>query len=157
MSPAQATVVTMKPDLLALLAQAAATLPLVGLIWTVQVVHYPLFAGVGADGFAAYERSHAARITVVVAPLMLAEAAVCAWLAVSPPAGVPAWWCYAGAGLTAAVWLSTYALSVPLHGKLAGGWDAAAHAKLVATNWPRTILWTLRGALCLAMLARRLN
>ena len=50
----------MKPDLLALLAQAAATLPLVGSIWTVRVVHDPLFAGVGEAGFAAYERSHAA-------------------------------------------------------------------------------------------------
>ena len=147
----------MKPDLLALLLQAGVTLPLVGLIWTVQVVHYPLFAGVGADGFAAYERSHASRITLVVAPLMLAELAVSGWLCWRIPAGVPAWWCRAGAGLTAAVWASTWFLSVPLHARLAAGFDAAAHARLVATNWPRTALWTLRGLLCLAMLARRLR
>ena len=147
----------MKPDLLALLTQAGVTLPLVGLIWTVQVVHYPLFAGVGADRFAAYEAAHAARITRIVAPLMLAEVAVCGWLCVSVPAGVPAWWCWIGAGLVGLVWASTGFLSVPLHARLAEGFDAAAHAKLVATNWPRTILWTLRGLLCLAMLACRLR
>lgn len=147
----------MKPDLFALLLQAGVTLPLVGLIWTVQVVHYPLFAGVGGEGFAAYERNHANRITFVVAPLMLAELVVSGWLAWRVPAGVPTWWCYVGAGLTAAIWASTYFLSVPLHARLAAGFDAAAHARLVATNWPRTVLWTLRGLLALAMLASRLR
>ena len=32
---------------LVFLLHLGATLALVGLIWTVQVVHYPLFAGVG--------------------------------------------------------------------------------------------------------------
>ena len=144
-------------DTAALLTQAAVTLPLVGLIWTVQVVHYPLFAGVGADGFAAYERAHAARITWVVAPLMLAELAVSGWLLWRVPAGVPAWQCYAGAAATAGIWLSTYFLQVPRHAELAAGFDAAAHASLVLTNWLRTALWTARGGLCLAMLAARMS
>jgi hypothetical protein len=36
----------------------AATAAMVGLIWFVQVVHYPLFASVGADEFVAYENAH---------------------------------------------------------------------------------------------------
>ena len=137
----------------AVLLQAATTLPLVGLIWTVQLVHYPLFDGVGADRFAAYERRHAARITWIVAPLMLVELAVSGWLAVAPPASVPAWWCRTGAAATAGIWLSTYFVQVPLHGRLAAGFDAAAHRRLVRTNWVRTALWTLRGGLALAMTA----
>ena len=58
-----------------LLLQVAATLALVGLIWFVQVVHYPLFAKVGSSSFADYEQSHQRRTTLVVAPLMLVEAA----------------------------------------------------------------------------------
>ena len=54
-----------------LLIQAAATLAMVGLIWFVQIVHYPLMAQVGRDSFAHYEASHTARTTWVVAPLML--------------------------------------------------------------------------------------
>lgn len=48
----------MAPARLLLLTQLASTLPLVGLIWLIQVVSYPLFAKVGAAEFPAY---HAAR------------------------------------------------------------------------------------------------
>ena len=34
-----------------------ATWFMTGVIWFVQVVHYPLMARVGAEGFAAYERA----------------------------------------------------------------------------------------------------
>ena len=37
-----------------LLLQAAATLAMVGLIWFIQVVHYPLFGQVGRDKFPAF-------------------------------------------------------------------------------------------------------
>ena len=37
-------------------------------------VHYPLFAHVGQDKFASYEAIHTHRITLLVAPLMIAEA-----------------------------------------------------------------------------------
>ncbi|NNJ25635.1 hypothetical protein [Alienimonas chondri] len=141
----------------ALLIQAAATLPLVGLIWTVQIVHYPLFDGVGAEGFAEYERRHTLRITWIVAPLMLVELAVSGWLAWRIPEGVPAWQCYAGAAMTAGIWLSTYFLQVPRHSELAAGFAPAAHAALVATNWIRTALWSARGALTLCMLAARMS
>ena len=73
----------MKP---ALLANLAVTFTLVGLIWTIQVVHYPLFARVGVDAFARFHAEHNARITVLVGPLMCAEVACAAWLvAVTPP------------------------------------------------------------------------
>jgi len=144
-------------DSLALLIQAAVTLPLVGLIWTVQIVHYPLFDGVGTDGFTEYERRHSVRITWIVAPLMLVELAISGWLAVRVPAGVPAWQCYLGAALTAGIWLSTYFLQVPRHRQLAAGFVPSAHAALVGTNWLRTALWTGRGALALTALAARMT
>ena len=50
------------------------TLAMVGLIWFVQVVHYPLFSSVGQSPFPEYERLHQKRTTLVVAPLMLIEA-----------------------------------------------------------------------------------
>jgi len=55
-------------------AHAAATLVMVGVIWFVQVVHYPLMARVSASQFAAYEHEHQNRTTFVVAPTMLIEA-----------------------------------------------------------------------------------
>jgi hypothetical protein len=47
---------------------------------------------------------------------------------------------------------STIFLSVPLHEKMANSPSADIGARLVRTNWPRTIAWTLRGVLTAIML-----
>ena len=136
------------------LVHLGATLALVGLIWTVQIVHYPLFAGVGADGWASYEAAHQSRITIVVAPLMLAELATAVWLVVARPAALPPGAVLVGVALVGVVWASTAFVQVPLHAALGGAFDGDAHARLVATNWVRTAAWTARGALVLWMTAR---
>lgn len=142
---------------LLLLAHAAATLMMTGLIVFVQVVHYPLFDRVGRDGFARYAADHSSLTTLVVGPLMLLEAGTALALALRPPPGVPAAWCWLGLALVLVIWLATAFLSVPQHGVLAGGFDARAHATLVATNWVRTLAWAVRSALVLAMLQRMLR
>ena len=52
-----------------LVVQAAVTWALVGLIWTIQLAHYPLLAGIAADRYPRWQRLHMRRITAVVAPL----------------------------------------------------------------------------------------
>lgn len=137
---------------LVFLLQIASTWFLVGLIWTIQVVHYPLFAAVGVDRFVAYEASHTRLITLVVGPVMLVEAATAGLLVVMRPDAIPAWIAWVGLVLVGVIWLSTAVLQVPDHERLADGFDAAAHAHLVGTNWIRTIAWTLRGLLLAAAL-----
>jgi hypothetical protein len=122
-----------------------------GVVWTVQVVHYPLFGRVGAAGFPAYAAAHVRRISWVVGPAMAAELAAALALVCRPPAGVPGWQPWAGLALLGVVWLSTACLQVPRHERLAAGYDPAVHAGLVATNWVRTAAWSLRAALALAM------
>jgi hypothetical protein len=136
-----------------LLLHAAATLFMTGLVWFVQAVHYPLFARVGEAGFAAYAAAHGARTTWVVGPAMLLEAATAAALVARPPEGVRPSWALAGLALLAVVWLSTFLLQAPEHARLARGFDATAHARLVARNWIRTAAWTARSALALALVA----
>lgn len=136
-----------------LLFHTAATLFMFGVIVVVQVVHYPLFARVGAEGYAAYQHAHMRRITGVVLPPMLVELGTAACLALHRPPGLPAWMPGAGLALVAVIWISTGLLQVPLHGRLAGGFDAALHRRLVRTNGVRTAAWGLRAALALAMLA----
>ena len=122
-----------------------------GLIWFVQVVHYPLFGAVDAAAFPAYHRDHLRLTTLVVGPLMLAEAtAATAILALQLSSSSTAW---AGVLLLAIVWGATMLLSVPRHDDLAHGFNASAYAALVATNWIRTVAWTARGVLSLTMVA----
>jgi hypothetical protein len=130
-----------------LCAQLATTLPLVGLLWMVQLVAYPLFARAGASSFAAYHAAHSSWITLVVGPLMLGELASAAlWVAVRPPEVSPilAW---VGLALVLIAWGVTAFVSVPQHAILARGFDAEAHATLVATNWIRTAAWSARGVM----------
>lgn len=140
-----------------LLAQAAATLAMIGAIWIVQVVHYPLFAAVGAAGFPAYAEAHARLITFVVGPLMLVEATTAALSVGVPDPAMPAPGRWLGLALVAVIWASTAVLQVPQHQRLAAGFDAGAHAFLVRTNWIRTAAWTARGVLILVWLGRALR
>jgi hypothetical protein len=131
------------------MAHAAATWAMTGLIWYVQVVHYPLFAAVGPAGFASYHAAHSRLTTLVVGPLMLVEAACGVWIALERPS--PAAW--TGVALLAVVWGTTFFVSVPRHNLLAAGFDAAVIDSLVATNWIRTIAWTARAGLAAWFLA----
>lgn len=135
-----------------LLANAVATLFMTGLIWFVQVVHYPLFAAVGSAEFPAYSRAHQSLTTFVVGPPMLVEAVTAAILVFARPAGIPAWLAWTGLALVAVIWASTAALQVPAHGRLSSGFVAETGAFLVSSNWIRTIGWSLRGAVVVAML-----
>ncbi|MEP0545996.1 MAG: hypothetical protein ABJF88_03625 [Rhodothermales bacterium] len=129
------------------------TLAMSGVIWMVQLVHYPLFAGVGSDGFVAYEAAHQTRITWIVFPAMVLELGTAAALVWLRPDAVPPWMVWVGLGLVGVVWLSTAFVQVPLHTALSAGFDGDAHARLVTTNWIRTAAWTLRAGLVLWMTA----
>lgn len=140
-----------------LLAHVAATWFMVGLIWFVQLVHYPQFAGVGAETFVPYHRRHTRFTTYVVAPPMLIEGITALWLAVAPPAPVGRNLAIAAAGLLAVVWVSTWLLQVPRHNELGRGFDPLACSRLCRTNWIRTAAWTARGLLVLLILSRAMT
>lgn len=132
-----------------ILAHLFATVTMFGVIWMVQLVHYPLFANVGTEGFTAYEAAHKVRITWIVLPAMVIELGTAAWLVWARPEIVPAWLAWTGLALVVIVWLSTAVLQVPLHTALSVGFDGDAHTRLVGTNWVRTIAWTLRAGVAL--------
>ena len=135
-----------------LLVQAASTLALTGLVWFVQVVHYPLYPSVGAASFPAYQKRHIRLTNLVAGPLMLVELAAAVGLVAARPASVSREQAWLGLGLVILIWLSTASLQLPRHFILIRGFDAAVHRALVATNWIRTLGWTARSALVLSML-----
>jgi hypothetical protein len=127
-----------------LFAHLASTWSLVGLIWFVQVVHYPLMRHVGNSDFKVYESLHMSRTTWIVAPLMMTELGT-NLLLFWRPGGLHSGLLGIGLMLLAVIWLSTYFLQVPQHQRLSEGFDAMAHRRLVMTNWTRTMAWTARG------------
>lgn len=134
------------------LAHAGATLYLVGVIWIVQILHYPLLESVGADGYAKYHKRHASRITPVVAPAMILELLTAIYFVFVSFEAVGVYYFWLGLSLVLIIWLSTFLVQVPLHEKLGAGFELDAQRRLVRTNWIRTAAWTLRGALILWIL-----
>lgn len=120
---------------------------MVGLIWLVQCVHYPLFAKVSAENYLEYQQLHERYITPVVGVPMIVEIVTAILLLNHLPKNVSAAWVWAALALLIVAWLSTAFLQVPCHSKLNIAFDADVHRRLVNSNWIRTISWTLRGVL----------
>lgn len=136
------------------IAHAAATWFMVGLIWTVQSVHYPLFARIGPAEFVEYERGHTTRIGRLLVVPAGTEVLTAALLVVAaPPAITPAliWF---GGGLLAAAWIITALVQAPLHARLSRRHDPAGVVRLVRTNWWRTVLWSGRAVVAATMVAQ---
>lgn len=128
--------------------ELASTLLLCGLIWVVQLVHYPSFGYVAREEFARFHAFHSRRITLLVAALMPVELVTATLAARADPSALP----LLGLALVALIWVSTALLQVPAHRKLAAGYDADVHRRLVRTNWIRTAAWTARAVLVVAAL-----
>ena len=124
-----------------------ATWYMVGLIWMVQIVHYPMYDRVGDEQFCRYEADHNRLITPIVGIPMLAEIFSAIALLMASPSFFPRWAAWLGFVLVLAIWISTAVLQVPCHQRLLEGFDQATYQRLVATNWIRTIAWSARGGL----------
>lgn len=136
-----------------LAAQALASAAMCGLIWFVQLVHYPLFARTDTTHSPDYPDENQRRTGPVVIPPMLVEAATAALIAVNPPPEIGRPVALVGLAMVAALWLSTLLVQMPLHGQLThAGHTPATVAALVKTNWFRTILWSARALLAIWML-----
>lgn len=117
------------------------TVFMTGLIWTIQIVHYPSFGFVKEDRYREFQHFHMRRITYIVAPLMLIElftGALVLYKNYQHSLFVTS------IILLALIWLNTAFLNVPIHNKLISKGDEGLFKKLVLSNWPRTILWSIR-------------
>ena len=131
-------------DMVILAANVGTTLFMTGLIWFVQVVHYPLKSAVGEDEFITYQNLHVSRTGWVVGPPMLIEASTAVLLVLFPIGGSREVLCVVALLILVKIWLVTALFSVPAHHQLSNGFDRQSHTKLVASNWVRTIGWSAR-------------
>lgn len=136
-------------DAVVLVLALASVWAMTGVIWVIQLVHYPMFdavdRGVDDDGWRRFGDRHRRSISLVVGPFMLAEGVTGLWLAAAPPGDVGRLLPLVALALMAVAYGTTALVSVPLHERLTERFDADAHRRLVGTNWIRTVAWTGRG------------
>lgn len=134
------------------LLNIASTWFMTGLIWFVQVVHYPLHGVVGSAEFPKYQALHMNWTSWVVIPPMLIELLSTVYLIFNPISGVSSnvWWILAV--MLMIVWASTGLLQAPTHGLMLQEYSDVLHHRLLHSNWIRTIFWSARGLLLLWIL-----
>jgi hypothetical protein len=140
-----------------LLANLGSTLLMTGLIWFVQIVHYPLFARVGVNEFVGYENNHSQLTSLVVGPPMLIEAASAIGLLLLSRGALSDWALWVGLSLVGVIWLSTAAIQVPCHTRLEAGFETSVHRRLVLSNWIRTLAWSVRSSIALFLVWRSMS
>jgi hypothetical protein len=131
------------------LVHLVSTMCMVGLIWTIHFVHYPLFAFVGDAEYATFQAEHVERIgRLLIGPWTVEGFCIAALLAFVARSdyrrlAVPV---FIGAVAMAVILGISAFFSAPAHGKLADGFDASVHSDLMLADLFRTLAWTLRGA-----------
>ncbi|HMQ10587.1 MAG TPA: hypothetical protein PKC21_00435 [Oligoflexia bacterium] len=123
--------------------QLFSSLFMTGLIWFVQIVHYPLFAYIEPSHFPHYAKKHQRLTSWVVGPVMLLEVFSAMILTVKYNV------LWLNILLIMGIWLSTAFLQIPLHGQLSHHYDINNIHSLTNGNWIRTILWTVKSIVLL--------
>ena len=119
-----------------------ATSVMVGVIWVIQLVHYPSFHFIELKQYTTFQRFHMSRISYVVIPAMLTELFTLILIVISMDQIDTL--VLASAILLIFIWLITAVFFSGVHQKLTLGYDQTVVDKLVKLNWGRTLLWTLR-------------
>lgn len=129
---------------LVIVGQLFSTFFMTGLIWLIQLVHYPAFHRVDSKRFSEFESFHSRTITWIVLPVMSMELVISIYLMVEM-AGTYGWWVgLTNLGTVGFLWIYTLLVSARIHGQLAAGYNEQLVNKLVRTNWARTVVWSLR-------------
>ena len=119
-----------------------ATSIMVGVIWVIQLVHYPSFHFIELKQYTTFQRFHMSRISYVVIPAMLTELFTLIFLIIFMDK-IDTLVTVSGL-LLIIIWLMTAVFFSGVHQKLTLGYDKSVVNSLVKLNWGRTLLWTLR-------------
>lgn len=115
---------------------------MVGVIWVIQLVHYPSFHFVDNFRYSNFQSFHMRSISYVVIPLMLTEVLTLILLVYTINRMDIA--LILSAIMLFAVWVITAVFFSGAHQKLTLGYDKSVVDGLIKMNWLRTLLWTLR-------------
>lgn len=119
-----------------------ASLYMFGIIWFVQVVHYPLFTLLPPEADKRSFSEHQKRTSYVVIPGMILELGTAIWLLFHPFPNLFS--VIILLALSLAPLIATFLLQVPCHRALLKEHHESTIKRLVRTNWLRTWLWTLK-------------
>ena len=119
---------------------------MVGVIWVIQLVHYPSFHFIDKDIYDSFQKFHMNKISIIVIPVMILELATGFLLLIGNSKNILI---IISFGILILIWGITGLFFSDAHGKLISGYNELIVNKLVSMNWIRTVLWTFKMILLL--------
>ena len=115
---------------------------MVGVIWVIQLVHYPSFRFTDREKYVSFQIFHMRNISFIVVPVMILEflSGLLLVLYHSNQESL----LRISFILLLIIWLVTAMFFAQIHQKLSKGYDETLVRNLVSLNWIRTLLWTIR-------------
>ena len=132
----------MLPNNFVLLGHLIFTSIMTGVIWVIQIVHYPSFHFIEKELYTAFQKFHMNKISIIVIPIMLAELVTGMMLFLDKSSKSP--FLIISFVILVLIWLITGVFFSKAHNELIAGYQELVVNQLVAMNWIRTLLWTLR-------------
>lgn len=131
------------------------TIWLTGLIWYVQIVHYPLYKLVSQEDWLEYEKAHVRRTKWVTFYPMLVEAltgVLTLYMWYSKNMAIEILLLMGINGILAlSTWITTFTIQYPLHMQLCQAYNLVYIQRLINSNWLRVFIWTLRSILVIIL------
>ena len=113
---------------------------MVGVIWIIQLLHYPSFHFINEKNYIEFQHFHMQRISFIVVPVMLIELASALLIAYFFESSLT----IILLAFVLGIWAITFIFFTNMHQKLTNGYDHSIVDRLVKINWSRTALWSLR-------------
>lgn len=140
----------MSVELLAVI-HLAATGFMAGLIWTIHVVHYPLFALVN-EPYRPFQEAHMTRITGLLLVPWGVEVLSAGALVLAAPAGSARVLALVGGALVVVIVGLTGLGAAPIHGRLVERFDPDELGRLLRVDRLRVVAWTVRLGMAAALI-----
>tara|TARA_A100000164_G_scaffold199049_1_gene176665 strand:- start:490 stop:948 length:459 start_codon:yes stop_codon:yes gene_type:complete len=133
---------TINSQTIIFLAHLISTSIMVGVIWVIQLVHYPSFHFIDKDIYSAFQKFHMNKISLIVLPLMIVE--IITGVILLNLHNFKNAFILISFIILIIIWAITGVFFSSVHSKLIIGYQELIVNQLVAINWIRTLLWTLR-------------
>ena len=124
---------------------------MVGVIWIVQLVHYPTFLFIDEQKSNDFQKFHMSRISYIVMPAMTTELFSGIYIYIYPNMAIYSTLFLLALTILIINWVITALVFVKMHNKLLINYKIEIISLLVKWNWLRTLLWSVRLILLLRM------
>ena len=114
---------------------------MVGVIWVIQLVHYPSFKYVNESDYIIFQKYHMSNISYIVFPVMFTELITALIILFF---GEKSLFFVLSLICLFLIWVFTGVLFTKYHRILKEGKDLMIIEKMIKANWIRSLLWTMR-------------